>query len=424
MESELVQEGTGNYLKMVSSMSDEYADRLFSYQEIPGFLPLEIRRINGQKEMFYDVTGKVSLARFLREERFGLSLIRNIFNQIFALEEELEEYLLEGTGLLVHTEYLYIEKSTGRLWGIYRGDRNSGNTPAFGTLLEYIMECMDQKDRELVFFIYGMHKLTRGSGCTRGEMKQYLGTEEAEPGKEEAEPGARPDSEPGAVPGSGRKQGSYIRSGIPEKRRSPKDGKNVKTSTAAGREKEKRDKGSPALSVAILLTGVFLPFVLWRAGVFSRPLSGEMNWEKGIGATAFFLIVTGYGAWKTMPKRDGRGRRTGVRREEETGLWQVCLIPQQSGDALIPVPYFPFTIGRDGDRADVVLPDGGVSGVHLKIVQEDGEVIAVDQESSGGTYHNGKRMVPWKSKKLQDGDSISFGTHEFVVELTAPDSIF
>ncbi len=397
MESELVQEGTGNYLKMVSSMGDEYADRLFSYQEIPGFLPLEIRRINGQKEMFYDVTGKVSLARFLREEKFDLSLIRNIFRQIIALEEELEEYLLEGAGLLVHTEYLYMEKSTGRLWGIYKGERNSGNTPAFGTLLEYIMECMDQKDRELVFFVYGMHKLTRGSGCTRGEMKQYLEAEEPEP---------------------------YIPFGIHEKRHSPKDGKSVKTSTVAGKEREKRDKGSPALSVAILLTGVILPFVLWRAGVFTRPLSGEMNWEKCIGATAFFLIVTGYGAWKTMPKRNGRVRRTGVRREEEPGLWQVCLIPQQSGDALIPVPYFPFIIGRDADRTDAVLPDGGVSGVHLKIVQEDGEVFAVDQESSGGTYHNGNRMVPWKSKKLQDGDSISLGTHEFVVELTAPDSIF
>ena len=59
MNWEYVQEGTGNFLRILSDDRETFADEMFSYQDIQGFLPLEIRCINGKKEAFYDITGKI-----------------------------------------------------------------------------------------------------------------------------------------------------------------------------------------------------------------------------------------------------------------------------------------------------------------------------------------------------------------------------
>ena len=55
MDREIVKDGSGNYLKISGDTRETYSDRVFFYQEIQGFLPLEIRWINGKKEYFYDI---------------------------------------------------------------------------------------------------------------------------------------------------------------------------------------------------------------------------------------------------------------------------------------------------------------------------------------------------------------------------------
>lgn len=399
MNWEYVQEGTGNFLRILSDDRETFADEMFSYQDIQGFLPLEIRCINGKKEAFYDITGKIPLRIYLKEQKFTLSVIRDIFRQILDLEEELEEYLLEGCGLLVHPDYLYVEKGTQRIWGIYNGEHTDGDITAFGTLLEFVMEYMNQKDRELVFFIYGMHKLTKEAGCTRGDLRGYL--------MEREETGILDIRE-----NAGQMQSGTEKSG------------EIKTKRTRVHPREKNTiENIPVMSILLLVTGVVIPVILWQMGIFTMSLSGEINWGRCLGASAFFIVICGYGAWKLMPVKGFKWQEVFVRTEEETDTNQLCLIPEQSGDNLIPVRHFPFLIGKDDSQNDVRLEGSGVSRVHLQIVQEAGELYAIDQESAGGTYHNGNRMVPWERENLRDGDFLSIGSHEYVVEITSSEYV-
>lgn len=399
MNWEYVQEGTGNFLRILSDDRETFADEMFSYQDIQGFLPLEIRCINGKKEAFYDITGKIPLRIYLKEQKFTLSVIRDIFRQILDLEEELEEYLLEGCGLLVHPDYLYVEKGTQRIWGIYNGEHTDGDITAFGTLLEFVMEYMNQKDRELVFFIYGMHKLTKEAGCTRGDLRGYL--------MEREETGILDIRE-----NAGQMQSGTEKSG------------EIKTKRTRAHPREKNTiENIPVMSILLLVTGVVIPVILWQMGIFTMSLSREINWGRCLGASAFFIVICGYGAWKLMPVKGFKWQEVFVRTEEETDTNQLCLIPEQSGDNLIPVRHFPFLIGKDDSQNDVRLEGSGVSRVHLQIVQEAGELYAIDQESAGGTYHNGNRMVPWERENLRDGDFLTIGSHEYVVEITSSEYV-
>lgn len=408
MDWEIVQEGGGICLKTASAEGTEYTEEIFLYQDLPGFLSFENRLVNGSRESFYDITGKISLARYLVEEKFSLSQLKNIFRQILIMEQTLEEYLLEGNGLMVHPDFLFVERGTEKLWGIYHGADADGDVAAFGKLLEYIMDYMPQSDRELVFFVYGMHKLTRGPGCTRRDISAYLGQEETgesalKEAMEESGLASQPSQAGERRPSGGRHPAKSL-------------GKRE-----AGEEDENRP--IPFLSAGILLVGIMIPIVLWRAGLFAMPLSFGTDWGKCLAAFAFFLAVSGYGAFRAAgfkKKEVGSVQRD---EEKETPGWQLCLIPGKSGCELMPVGKFPFMIGSDGQKSDGELKGAGISGCHLRLVEEAGEIFAIDQESPGGTFHNTRRMVPWQKEALRDGDTLSIGSYEFVVELTSTEYV-
>ncbi len=67
-----------------------------------------------------------------------------------------------------------------------------------------------------------------------------------------------------------------------------------------------------------------------------------------------------------------------------------------------------ITIGRT-DAADVVLDDPGLSRVNTTIFRDERDVVIVDENSSNGTFLNGKRLGA-EPKILFDGDEISLGS--------------
>lgn len=66
------------------------------------------------------------------------------------------------------------------------------------------------------------------------------------------------------------------------------------------------------------------------------------------------------------------------------------------------------TIGRSGDQ-EIVLKEAFASRRHATIIRQNGEYEIVDQNSSHGTYLNGKRV---ERAKLRSGDKLQFGSME------------
>ena len=391
MEKEILQEGTGCYLKVTKTAGEERGDRLFSYQEIRGFLPLEVRRINGEKEYIYDISGKISLAEYLSQTAFNRSYICRLLGRLLEMIHTLEEYLLDGNGLVIQEDCLYVRRSTGEPEGMYQPGQQAEVVPAVGKLLEYIMEKMNPEDTALAFFVYDMHKLTKEPECTRGMLEEYL---ERSEGPETEALDDEPEREKPVRRGGG---------------------------AAAPRRKKQRPhtekKATPAeylLPILFAAAGILIPLVLWRLGVFRKPLSGQMDWSRLAGAAALFAGTAGYGVWRTLPQRESDIWL------EEDGFSQksVCLISQRGIGEPIPVTEFPYWIGGEEGRADAVLRDEGVSCVHACLLQEDGEVMVMDEESENGTFCNGERLVPGQKKILRDGDILRFARLEYVVEIT------
>jgi DNA-binding winged helix-turn-helix (wHTH) protein len=79
-------------------------------------------------------------------------------------------------------------------------------------------------------------------------------------------------------------------------------------------------------------------------------------------------------------------------------------------------------VGREPD-CDVFLDHADVSRRHARIIVDVSSVTVEDLDSKNGTLVNGKRLST--SKRLVNGDSITFGTVETIIEIwdAAPSTV-
>ena len=74
-----------------------------------------------------------------------------------------------------------------------------------------------------------------------------------------------------------------------------------------------------------------------------------------------------------------------------------------------------IVIGSMPDGCNYVLEDRGISRMHAKITQKDGDVYLLDLNSTNGTCINGEMIDSGKEYRLEEGDMVTFARSEFYV---------
>ena len=72
-----------------------------------------------------------------------------------------------------------------------------------------------------------------------------------------------------------------------------------------------------------------------------------------------------------------------------------------------------LTLGRSPSRAEIVLSDPEVSGLHARVARNGGPPILIDEGSTNGTWINEERIA---ERALQAGDRVRLGGVQLIVE--------
>lgn len=80
----------------------------------------------------------------------------------------------------------------------------------------------------------------------------------------------------------------------------------------------------------------------------------------------------------------------------------------------IPVPYFPFIIGKQEGIVDYVLKKDTISRIHLRLDEEDGRCKVTDLNSSNGTAVGDYRLEANETYTLGCGDQLIIADISFV----------
>lgn len=91
---------------------------------------------------------------------------------------------------------------------------------------------------------------------------------------------------------------------------------------------------------------------------------------------------------------------------EQAAAWLVIRTGRQDGRTLALSNQRSHTLGRDPNRADLVLDDDTVSREHARVQYENGQFVLYDLASKSGTYINGHRI---QRQMLYDSDRLELG---------------
>lgn len=432
MIEETWSDSTGSYIRIHGDDKERISDRILSRGCVQGILPLEIEWVNGARDYIYETTGYQSVIDWLRQghmssqslpesmtrkdkggEDSQSSLVIQILQGIIDIVDRLEKYLLEGEYLVIEPDTLFYDDKNRRVGAIYLPEKSAGLSAGFIKLTEAFIKNNEGHDRHTAEFLYRLHGVVVGGGCDDNcpDMVREFLAEESGTTRESIVS----DRAFGGRAGSVHSESESAYGRITKRFRHMEK---VRSFRAAGARPERSGSGIsraffywilPALP---LLAGVLIPVILTMMGVFTEPLSGHIDSTKMIAAFVFFVVVGGYGAARFAPHK---GKKRVVWKKQKD--LSVCLLPGTVGLDVMAVTSFPWKIGRDEERVDSVIRRDGISELHAHIKREGDAVFLTDDESLAGTYHNNRRLAPYECVRLADGDTVSFDTASYVVEI-------
>ena len=384
MNQEEWSDSSGSYIRLRGDAGERIGDRILRKHCIQGVLPVEIERVNDRQEYVYETTGYRTLNETMERTPLKKDQWIELWKQVTDTLEDMEQHLMDGEHIVVDGEHIYVRGDRPEVGVICLPSHREKLTTAVIGLTEQMLR-YPEVDRETSEYIYRLHDQTATGEMTRQELFMLLrGGEEnmrEEPGK--------------CLPEGERNKTGRIPLRI------------------MGGECHVTDKRNRWLAAGMLALGVLIPAVLFKAGIFVSAVTGEINYSMLSAAVVFFLSVAAYGAHAVWPRRESSPIY-----EADDECPSVCLIPQVTGLSVLPVMRFPWQIGRDKNLSDAVVDRVDVSPVHARIQRESESVFLIDEETASGTFLNNNRLVPWEKTRVRDGDTVSFGSTPFVVEIT------
>lgn len=83
----------------------------------------------------------------------------------------------------------------------------------------------------------------------------------------------------------------------------------------------------------------------------------------------------------------------------------------------IPIKDFPFYIGKDKSRNQLVLKEGSVSRLHAVLTIRGQEVFLTDLDSTNGTYVNGQKVEKNQPVPINNSDELAFSREVYLFKV-------
>ena len=471
MEVQYLREMRQNYMMItVEDMQDQgYEARMMIGNTIEGLLKFRIKRTDSRSQFCYEITSKQPLSRLLEQSTINAVQIRRLLLGIARTLTRMEDYLLTEEQILLDPDYIYMNPDDYQPFLCLIPGKTGDFPHEFSLFLQFLLGKVDHQDREAVVLTYGLYRESLKENYGLDNLLRWLMKEncpnvestgisrECETMKQEKiESGEanrfdRPDSPP---------------AGPPEKRpwywyMTPAA---IVTALTAGivlffgvSVLWKYGVWMMLADILVLAAGIFL-CVRDNHGLPEITLFHRLSSQNHTSSTHTFYNHTSYNQTSCSSELSGQplSRETAANprtppQNIQPGQWQsifeefreeksqeidvsiaadtedkktVLLWDQEEtktvrglvsedGSGQIPIPYYPFIIGRREGICDYVLSRNTVSFLHVRIDETEGGYCITDLNSDNGTYVNGQCLNANETVSVAPGDEITIADLKF-----------
>lgn len=375
MEFEIIENSSGIYLRITGEAEDCFGDELVCHRTPEGILPMRLHKVDGEKEYIYDLSGVIPLKKYFSEHPLTQREVREILEAVFDSCSQAEQYLMDTEHLVIDPEYLFFSPARKK-WKIpYCGGYKKGVMTGTARVLECLMEYMDGEDKKLCQKVYGLHGMAQRENCHLQDLLAGITQEEK-----------RPERQIETV------------EEIRETKRKPEENRRLQSKKISPPKWLKNPANSYVYAGIAGAAGFLVILYAYRQGIFLDAVTKEVKWDLLGIVAGLWILVIGFAFYKIHPEREEQ-----IRWDDEMSgePEKVCLVPQTPGRDMIFITEFP-----------------AMAGDYLQVKREGAVIYVINKESPREIYVKGSVLVPWKREIVKDGDMISFGTEEYVIEIS------
>jgi len=405
--SEYVRGLRNNYVRIRElSLPDErkYQYCIMKRGGITGLLPFEIRYIDSDAYMYYDITSRQNISTLYSKKPLDRNWVISFFSLMKRIRSEAVRFLLDPSNLIWNPGNVYQDLKTGNFGYLYVPYLDEDN--GFSEMVDFIVGHVDYEDEELVRCVYLVAEQYKSGGDAYIDEKIYSDIEELK------NPVSGLMNEERAV------ESEKAEKNESETDRSGDMNKIYSCSEAIGDEftdfwerpvklrPEEKKRENPAAGREPKSGGIISFFSRIRNK--DRKLRKEYEFESESEPNVAEEIR--YSDAESPEDADSEGT-VFVDLSADDGTRRLNA---ESGECLRILNGESIVIGKKGEDADLVIDEKEISRMHARIFLKDEDYYIEDLNSTNGTFKNGVRLKPYEQKKLSKGDEIKLATKKLI----------
>lgn len=292
----------------------DYRLSMLINNRINGFLPVHVQQMNGKSTLSYEITSLENLPEFLDARKITYDEMVSLLLQFCSAVSEAGRYLLDGEGILLEPQYIYVSKSLERIRFCYYPYQHMPLHQSVNVLCRFLIDHIDYDDRRSLELAYGLFQESLREnlsisvivGCIKDRLENAT-NDYCDSGVSSVQTSSQLNKQ---ITNQECKQSDFKQTDIgagEQETQQEKQHKNVQqVSDSPKREKTKcKQKKSAVTVIGILLIMVILGYVFFTAG--KRLLLLDLINKNLLAAAGLFIVVAAVAAafmayWILKPK--------------------------------------------------------------------------------------------------------------------------
>jgi hypothetical protein len=154
--------------------NNDYRKKMLLENSIQGLLPVNHRLVNGQMRYYYKIDSLQSLESLYNKKEINYDELKHILSGCIKLCDSLEEYLLDGSQIILRPEYIYINPDTLELYFVCYPEYEEDIRASFVEFIDLLLTKIDHTDNNAVLLGYKIYRYTKNTNFVIGEIARIL----------------------------------------------------------------------------------------------------------------------------------------------------------------------------------------------------------------------------------------------------------
>lgn len=414
MQTEYVKSLNCNYERILLDEKPEekrYQYCIVGRGGIKGLLPCNLRYINGQGYLYYDITSKQNIQQIYSKKNITRDWIKDFLWSFRQVRQELERFLLDAGNILMFPEQIFQDLESRVFSFLYIPYYEGKN--GIKELMDFWVEHIDYDDDLLVTCVYHMYEQMDQNGDIYfqkqifEDAKMLEAAQMTEVGKATTQTAEVGEGTARTTEVKERTARATQTAEFRERAAQTTEADKVAAQTAEKATMQTMEAGEMTVSgrAADERTSTN-PSKKRFFGIFDgKKKDREMRDQYRQNMQE---IMSGYAVAEDSAYDEDYGKTIYI--EEPAAEKEMQRkIETPKGKLVAVIKESVLTLGKKKGEADIVLEDASVSRLHARITKEKDSFFIEDLNSTNGTFKNGLQLQPYERRELEEGDEVKLG---------------